>query len=74
MYAGCLRAAGCYVDAVADGEKALFVASVFEPDVMVMDLRLPVVYGLEATRRMKASEVTRRSRCGVLRDRRGRMP
>jgi CheY-like chemotaxis protein len=47
------------VEAVSDGEDALFVAAMFEPDAIVMDLRLPVVGGLEATRRLKRDSRTK---------------
>jgi two-component system cell cycle response regulator DivK len=59
LYAWSLRAAGWIVECVASGEDALLAAPLFEPDVIVMDLRLPVVDGLEATRRLKASDLTR---------------
>jgi CheY-like chemotaxis protein len=59
MYAWCLRAAGWVVEAVTDGASAIIVAAEFEPDVIVMDLRLPVLNGVEATRRLKEAESTR---------------
>jgi CheY-like chemotaxis protein len=59
LYAWCLRAAGWIVEGVASGEDALLAARLFEPDVNVMDLRLPVIDGLEATRQPKSSDVTR---------------
>ncbi len=59
LYAWSLRAAGWIVEGVASGEDALLAARLFEPNVIVMDLRLPVVDGLEATRRLKASDVTK---------------
>ena len=59
LYAWCLRAAGWTVEAVPNGEDALFVAAVLLPDLIVMDLRLPVIDGLEATRRLKADPDTR---------------
>jgi two-component system cell cycle response regulator DivK len=58
LYAWCLRAAGWVVDAVSNGEEALFVAPAFTPNVIVMDLRLPGIGGLEASRRLKASPTT----------------
>jgi two-component system cell cycle response regulator DivK len=58
LYAWCLRAAGWIVEAVANGEEVLFVAPAFAPHVIVMDLRLPVIGGLEASRRLKANPVT----------------
>ena len=54
-----MRAAGWIVDTAADGADALRIATVCEPDVIVMDLHLPTVDGIEATRRLKASEVTK---------------
>jgi two-component system cell cycle response regulator DivK len=59
LYAWCLRAAGWLVEDVANGEDALRVAGDFAPDVIVMDLLLPVIGGLEATRRLKADPHTR---------------
>jgi two-component system cell cycle response regulator DivK len=58
LYAWCLRAAGWLVEAVPNGEEALFVAPDFAPDVIVMDLRLPLIGGLEAARRLNADPRT----------------
>jgi two-component system cell cycle response regulator DivK len=59
MYAWCMRAAGWIVEVVRDGHDALTAASEFAPDVIVMDLRLPVLDGLDATRLLKADPDTR---------------
>jgi two-component system, cell cycle response regulator DivK len=59
LYAWSLRAAGWLVEAVANGEEVLFVAAAFAADVIVMDLRMPVIDGVEATRRLKANPFTR---------------
>jgi two-component system cell cycle response regulator DivK len=59
MYAWCMRAAGWLVWAVTDGEQALSIASQIVPDVIVMDLRLPVIDGLDATRLLKANPATK---------------
>ena len=53
VYAWCMRAAGWEVDAIARGLEAVAVAAMFQPDVVVIDLHMPVVSGIEAARRMK---------------------
>jgi CheY-like chemotaxis protein len=53
MYAWCMRAAGWAVEEAADGEVTLSLAAAFKPDVIVIDLHLPLVDGLEATRRLR---------------------
>lgn len=40
----------------ADGAVAMTLAEQFRPDLILMDLSLPVVDGWEATRRIKANE------------------
>jgi CheY-like chemotaxis protein len=58
IYAWCMRAAGWHVDTVTDGLEAVPVAALFQPDLVVMDLHLIVVGGIEATRRLKADSRT----------------
>jgi DNA-binding NarL/FixJ family response regulator len=43
------------VGTAADGEEALALAGELRPDVVIMDLRMPRVDGVEATRRLRAS-------------------
>ncbi|HEX8796906.1 MAG TPA: response regulator [Polyangiaceae bacterium] len=59
MLAWCIRAGGWLVEGVANGREGLVAASLLEPDVIFMDLNLPVVDGLEAIRRLKRDEDTR---------------
>lgn len=42
-----------------DGEQGVAMASAEQPDLILMDLRMPVVDGWEATRRIKAEAATR---------------
>jgi two-component system, cell cycle response regulator DivK len=59
MYGWSMRALGWVVEEVANGQDALFAAALFEPDVLVMDLDLPVLDGIEATRILKDHEYTK---------------
>ena len=42
-----------------DGQAAISMASVDQPDLILMDLNLPVIDGLEATRQIKANPKTK---------------
>jgi DNA-binding NarL/FixJ family response regulator len=44
------------VGTAADGEEALALAAELKPDVVLMDLRMPGIGGLKATRRLRAAD------------------
>ena len=58
MYALFLRASGLNVLEVADGEQALLAVSTFKPDIVVLDIGLPRMDGLEVTRRLRDNPAT----------------
>ena len=52
---------GGYEVAIAeDGARGVAMATSDRPDLILMDMSLPVIDGWEATRRIKANEATRR--------------
>jgi CheY-like chemotaxis protein len=53
-----LERRGYRVLVAADGEQAVALGRAARPDLILMDLGLPGVDGLEATRRLKAGETT----------------
>jgi CheY-like chemotaxis protein len=57
-----LRDAGFVVRTAVNGLEGLLTAYEMRPDVIVMDLTMPVLDGLEATRLIKAAQATRQSR------------
>ena len=54
-----LGRAGFTVIIATDGEQGITMATAERPDLILMDLRLPVLDGWEATRRIKAQPETR---------------
>jgi CheY-like chemotaxis protein len=58
LFAWCMRAAGWQVDTARNGLEAVVVAETAEPDVIVMDLHMPLVDGFEAARRLRRQERT----------------
>jgi CheY-like chemotaxis protein len=59
LYGLYLSHVGFSVELVADGLEAVNTAMKLRPDVIVMDLTMPRLDGIEATRRLKASSRTR---------------
>jgi two-component system, cell cycle response regulator DivK len=53
-----LGRAGYAIVVATDGEQGIAMAQSEKPDLILMDLRIPVVDGWEATRRLKASSET----------------
>ena len=54
LFCDVLKASGFEVEPVADGEKALGAAHAFGPDLVIMDIQLPHVSGLDLITRMRA--------------------
>ena len=46
-------------DTAGDGQAGVHAARAFRPDLILMDLMLPVLDGMEATRQLKADPATR---------------
>ena len=59
MYAEFLTYSGYHVLEATDGAEAIAKAKELAPDLVVMDLSLPVMDGWEATRRLKGDPTTR---------------
>jgi two-component system chemotaxis response regulator CheY len=59
VYAWCLRAAGWHVQEATNGEEAVTLAPLFDLDVILMDLCMPSLDGVEATRRLKMDPRTK---------------
>jgi two-component system, cell cycle response regulator DivK len=59
MYAAYLQFSGYRVAEAGNGLEAIEKARTLLPDIILMDLALPKMDGWEATRRLKADELTR---------------
>ena len=58
IYAESLRFRGYRVDEASDGREALEKVAALAPDVVILDLNLPLIDGCEATRRLKSAPAT----------------
>ena len=56
LMAALLKPVGFELQAAGDGKKALSDWEAWKPDLILMDMRIPVVDGFEVTRRIRASE------------------
>jgi CheY-like chemotaxis protein len=56
-----LERAGHTILVARDGERGVMMAQAEKPDLVLMDLSLPLLDGWEATRRLKAAPETRRT-------------
>ncbi|MBN2072267.1 MAG: response regulator [Candidatus Krumholzibacteriota bacterium] len=54
-----LEHAGYKVETAFDGQEALAKVPVFSPDIIILDLSLPVIDGYEVCRILKSAEKTR---------------
>jgi two-component system cell cycle response regulator DivK len=61
LFCDVLRASGFEVEPCADGELALNVARAFAPDLVIMDIQLPHVSGLDLIAAMRADALLGRT-------------
>ncbi len=60
MYQKKLEIDGNTVETGSDGQEAYEKAKIFQPDLILLDVMMPRVTGLEALAKLKADEVTKR--------------
>ena len=59
IYAESLRFRGYRVDEASDGQEALEKVAALAPDVVILDMKLPLIDGCEVTRRLKTAPATK---------------
>ena len=59
LFCDVLRASGFEVDPVADGELVLNAARAFDPDLVIMDIQLPGVSGVDLIAAMRRDSALR---------------
>jgi DNA-binding response OmpR family regulator len=57
LYASALRLEGFQVRTATDGVHALRIVESFDPDVVILDLKLPMANGFEVLRDMRATQL-----------------
>jgi diguanylate cyclase (GGDEF)-like protein len=58
VYRGCLEKRGCRIVEVENGAEALTAVTRHHPDLILMDVMMPVMDGIECTRRLKGDAQT----------------
>ena len=56
LFCDLLRAHDCHVEGVRDGREALDAARAFGPDLVIMDIQMPHVTGIELMEAIRADE------------------
>ncbi|MFA6456794.1 MAG: response regulator [Bacteroidota bacterium] len=64
MVASLLASAGYEVDAAEDGQQCLDKVGIFHPDLILLDIMMPVIHGIDVLKRLKADPAT--SAIGVI--------
>lgn len=59
LFCDLLKANGFIVEPVADGREAIEIARIFLPELVIMDIQMPNISGLELIEILKADEALR---------------